>query len=782
MNARMFDFRVDLTLAIRLVGICALVFAPAHRALADSSSQQFEYAANGRFDQLEKLLEEEEAKHPLNTRDRHGLCYAYSKTKRYNKLLPCLDKLAENVKKGDRRTRLFGLDDATPTIHIMRADALIELGQYDAAVGEAKKGLDWLKKDDSDDKDMEIHCLAAMSLGSTLGAKRADGEKYAAELDKVSVSLRHADYANAKAMALGRVYMALGDYQKALDGIHSDKTFKIKSFMDNLVSGALFRGVNNWAWAELPRGFMVNKALFETGKIAEARAGYDDLLKIPQVKENGEINWLILNDRGRIAEQSGELDPAIEYYKRAIDVIEQQRSTINTEANKIGFVGDKQAVYGRVIGALFNARRGAEAYEYMERAKARALVDLLANKEDFAVPAATAKQASALLASFRAAGNDAMAQLPVDMSAAPESQKRNIAVRKAAELDALSPELASLVSVTSVPVKEIQDRLLPNEAIVEYYFHDASLYAVTVTSAGVRAAKIDSVGLEESIRLFRKQIEQRSEDVVKSAKSLYDRLLRPLEAEIANRNLLVIPHGVLHYAPFVAFHDGKDYLVQSRSLRYLPSASVLKYLKPHRSKELDSILVFGNPDLGHAQYDLPNAETEARMIAAMLPGNELLVRGKASESAFKQFAPSFHYLHIASHGEFNAANALNSRLLLSSSATDDGSLTVGELYNINLDADLVTLSACETGLGKVLNGDDLVGLTRGFLYAGSSNVVASLWQVDDLATSELMKRFYVNLQSKMQKRDALRQAQADTRRGFPHPFFWAAFFITGLGV
>ncbi len=109
-------------------------------------------------------------------------------------------------------------------------------------------------------------------------------------------------------------------------------------------------------------------------------------------------------------------------------------------------------------------------------------------------------------------------------------------------------------------------------------------------------------------------------------------------------------------------------------------------------------------------------------------------------------------------------------------------MTVGELYNINLDVDLTTLSACETGLGKVLNGDDLVGLTRGFLYAGSSNVVASLWQVDDLATADLMRSFYTKLKTGMSKKLALRQAQMDTRLKFPHPFFWAAFFLTGQGV
>ncbi len=754
-----------------------------HNVRADLGSMQFEFAANGRFDQLEKLLEDEEAKHLLNTKDRHALCYAYSKTKRYNKLLPCLDKLAENVKKGDLRTRLFGLDDATPTIYIMRADAMIELGQYEAAVVEAQKGQAWLKKDDSDDKDMIIHTLAAMSLGSTLGGKRAEGERFAADLENVSVSLQHSDYASAKAMATGRVYMALGNYQKALDGITSDKLFKLKSFLDNLVSGAFLRGINNWAWAELPRGFMLNKALLETGKISEAKTGYDSLLTIPQVKENGEIYWLILNDRGRIAEQEKQLDVAITFYKQAIDVIEEQRSTINTEANKIGFVGDKQSVYGRLIAALFNAQRPAEAYEYMERAKARALVDLLANKEDFAVPVLAAKNASVLLANYRAASHEALAQMPLDMASTDEPKKRNLAVKKAQELGAVAPELASLVSVTSMPLKEIQDRLLPNEIIIEYYFQDTDFYAVSLSQTGVRAAKIVSGGLEDSIKLFRKQIEQRDSEVIKSAQALYDRLLRPLASELGtNRSLLIIPHGMLHYVPFAALHDGTDYLVQSRSMRYLPSASVLKYLKPLRTKLPDAVLVFGNPDLGDSRYDLPNAEAEARMIAAMQPGNELLVRGKASESAFKEFAPSFHYLHIASHGEFNASNALQSRLLLSKSATDDGSLTVGELYKINLDVDLVTLSACETGLGKVLNGDDVVGLTRGFLYAGSSNIVASLWQVDDLATAELMKRFYVNLQNNMPKREALRKAQVDVRQNFPHPFFWAAFFLTGLGV
>jgi CHAT domain-containing protein len=121
---------------------------------------------------------------------------------------------------------------------------------------------------------------------------------------------------------------------------------------------------------------------------------------------------------------------------------------------------------------------------------------------------------------------------------------------------------------------------------------------------------------------------------------------------------------------------------------------------------------------------------------------------------------------------------LNSALLLSKDAGDDGMLTVNELYSIELNADLVTLSACETGLGKISNGDDIIGLTRGFFYSGTSSVIASLWQVDDDATSYLMVQFYEALQTK-NKRDALRAAQLNTMKKFSHPYFWAAFYLTG---
>jgi CHAT domain-containing protein len=176
--------------------------------------------------------------------------------------------------------------------------------------------------------------------------------------------------------------------------------------------------------------------------------------------------------------------------------------------------------------------------------------------------------------------------------------------------------------------------------------------------------------------------------------------------------------------------------------------------------------------------DLRFAQDEALAIVQTVPQSRALLRREASESALRQFSAGFSYLHFATHGEFNADAPLQSALLLAKDERSDGLLTVNKLYSLRLNADLVTLSACETGLGKIASGDDVVGLTRGFLYAGASTVVASLWKVDDQATAVLMTRFYDELKGG-DRREALRAAQLATREKHPHPFFWAAFQLTG---
>jgi CHAT domain-containing protein len=265
-----------------------------------------------------------------------------------------------------------------------------------------------------------------------------------------------------------------------------------------------------------------------------------------------------------------------------------------------------------------------------------------------------------------------------------------------------------------------------------------------------------------------------------SSGALYERVFKPLEPLVRNKNITIVPHDDLHYLPFAALSSGKGYLIDSYSIRMLPSASVMKYLgKKAATRKTTPALVLGNPDLGDPTYDLPHAGKEATAVGGLIKGSKVFLRNQATKAEVKKYGPSAQYIHFASHGIFKPEQPLESGLALAKDSDGNGMLTVGELYEMQLGADLITLSACETALGKIEKGDDVVGITRGFLYAGASTIVSSLWQVDDEATGMLMTNFYKQLKTG-DKRTALRNAQLALRNGAKsQPYYWAAFQITG---
>jgi CHAT domain-containing protein len=476
-----------------------------------------------------------------------------------------------------------------------------------------------------------------------------------------------------------------------------------------------------------------------------------------------------------------------------VDVVELQRSSVTTEASKIGFVGDKQILYARLIAVLIGQGRTAEAFDYLERCKSRALVDMLASKKDFSLPAGDATQIRELLVKVEQvemeAPNtaDASVALPGESAAPPSAEpsgQRNLGISAARRAGAAIPaEVASLVSVSSTSIEEIQARIPTDEVLIEYYFDEKSLFIFLLSQQGLQMLRSDAGSLIADARAFRDAIESPESDAyLIPAQRLYKQLVLPIEPQLAGRSkLIIVPHGVLHYVPFAALHDGRGFLIDKYAFRVLPSASVIKYLRGKHAPKAGGILAFGNPDLGDPRYDLKFAEDEARAIVKTVPASRVLVRGEATEAALRDNAAGFTYLHFATHGQFNADHPLESALILAKDSSSDGYLTVNKLYSMHLDTDLATLSACETGLGKIANGDDVVGLTRGFLFAGASTVVASLWQVDDQATSTLMSLFYEKLKDN-DKRESLREAQIDTRRTFPHPYYWAGFQLTGNAI
>lgn len=689
---------------------------------------------------------------------------SYYELRRYRDANAVADRMDKNIAAGDKS--YFG-GDFSVYPEFFRASISLDQGAYDEAVKHATIAYNKLSQ-------QIFYRSQVILIGNILGVAHAflghvdEAKKYLDIVGKVDVGW--SNLGPQKYVAMSRIYMALKQYDKALESIN-DRNAEV---------AGLLTVFYDTAFQDVPKLFIRNKSLYETGKIKEAKDGYDQLLKYPQIAQFGGIYWLILFDRANIALGEGDTATAIENLKKAIEIIEQQRSSIDSEAGRIGFVGDKQAVYQQLVGNLFSQQRYAEAFEYVERSKSRALVDMLAKQKDFAAPAVDEAKVRDLLARADQAETDAVSFAPAQPEGASAAPRSRAGVQLARQSIAeAAPELASLVAVSATPIPDIQASLPEDEALIEYYYNDKSLFAFVLTRQGLQGVPLEASGLEADVRALRKAIERPDSDGYRApAQRLYARLIQPIESVAGKEKLVIVPHGALHYLPFAALYNGTQFLIDKYSLRFLPSASVVKYIRANKLARPAGILAFGNPDLGDPKYDLHFAQEEAVAVAQTVPQSKALVRKDATESALRQYAGGFQYLHFATHGEFDAESPLRSALLLARESTGDGMLTVGKLYAMRLDADLVTLSACETGLGKIASGDDVIGLTRGFLFAGASTVVASLWQVDDRATAELMTRFYEKLKS-MDKREALRQAQFATRQKFPHPFFWAAFQLTG---
>ena len=364
-----------------------------------------------------------------------------------------------------------------------------------------------------------------------------------------------------------------------------------------------------------------------------------------------------------------------------------------------------------------------------------------------------------------------------------QSKSRAVVLALKKDLQEKAPELAALVSVTTPATAEIQGKLTPEETLLEYYFTGKNWYVFILTSGLITAQKLTITDLERNIEALRKTITaHNSVGVSQYTQALYRQLFAPIAPAVKTKKLIIVPHGALHYLPFSALSDGKEYLIDRFSLRTLPSASVLSFLQAHAKKaEAGTALILGNPNLGNPKYDLKFAQDEALAIGKILPKSKVLLGSEATETNLKTYGSQYSFIHLAAHGTFDMDKPLNSALLLARDKDNDGILRVGDLYNLSLNADLVTLSACETALGKVSTGDDVVGFTRSFLYAGARSLISSLWQVDDQATRDLMVNFYTNL-SKMSKDEALRQAQLKVKKQYPHPYYWAAFLLTGSAI
>jgi CHAT domain-containing protein len=380
------------------------------------------------------------------------------------------------------------------------------------------------------------------------------------------------------------------------------------------------------------------------------------------------------------------------------------------------------------------------------------------------------------------------------------------------------PRFAAVDPGEPATPRDVQELLLaPDAALLEYALGDTVSYALVVTPdsltlvplpprdriatlvQALRAAVDADAGRLRGRRLAP---DAPAPDLASAASRLGDAVLAPVMPALwRSRRLLVVPDGPLQFVPFELLLTGVGkkeedpgrwpYALRSAVVSYGPSATSLLNLAAWRAERegaAEGFLGVGDPDFKGAGEPLPFTRTEVERIGALFGERDrvLLMGNLAKEKTLTEpgFLSRFRFIHLATHGVADELRPERSRLALSSpeDASEDGYLQASEVYDVQLQADLVVLSACETGRGKMVQGEGVMGLPRAFLYAGTPAVVVSLWSVSDEATADLMSAFYEGMvREGLAPAEALARAKERLRAGtrWAHPFYWAPFVLVG---
>jgi CHAT domain-containing protein len=608
-----------------------------------------------------------------------------------------------------------------------------------------------------------------------------------AEARDLYVAEENAVGAAAVTLAEAQLYRAEGDYAQA-------RRAAAEAEVPLAAAGAWGRWLEaRWLQGEAARGL---------GQTAEAHAALKAARREAEQRATPQITQRCDTSLGLLAAAQGDTAEAQAAFTRAIGLIEELRAPLPAEEFRTAFLADKLTAYAELVRlCLADGRpaRVAEALGYVERARSRALLDMLGGA--FAARLDPEDPFEAELWTRLEGLREELSWFYSQINRGPDLPATRGAEAMAALYDAAREREATVQTITlqlqqrapgpfarvePLDLAGLQRDLGPDAALVEYFSLDGQLLAFVVTGqrvevirqlgseaeaeAALRQLHFQMEALRYSPSLLRPHLPQLAARTRQYLAALYDQLLRPLEAMLGARRLVVVPYRALHYVPFQALHDGQAYVIERRAVSYAPSASVLRHCLARPSRRQQRAVLLGVPD-AHA----PHVRGEVTAIAPHFAEAVTLLADQATLAALQGAAPGADVLHLACHGQFRPDNPLFSALRLS-----DRWLTVREASRLDLrHCGLVVLSACETGLSALAPGDDLIGLARGFFSAGAPSLVVSLWTVDDETTAQLMSHFYARLRAGDGPAAALQSAQRRLLAQNPHPFFWSPFVLLG---
>ncbi len=604
---------------------------------------------------------------------------------------------------------------------------------------------------------------------------------------------------------LGLTHYFLTDYTKSIE--YQQQSLEIAKEIQDLTGEGL--ALENLGWAYY--------ALEDYDRAIDF---HRQSLALAQQIGNSHAEGRALHNLGDALFQAGQFPEATLILLVTLEIWESLRSNVgNDDSNKISIFETQEMTYGLLQEVLVSHEQYDTALEVAERGRARAFIELVSQR----------RAPQSLQLEIAPPQLEKIQQIARTQNATLVSYS---VIQDVVEADGIRQERDSALYIWVVePNGDMAFRqvdLKPQQLSLQELIHNSrELIGVRSSEDNSKGEIVpgDLVKLNDDVSYWEPwqviavnpegnlltlrqssfsegvSIERPISDVVTKVErlhaqhprlqQLHELLVEPISDLLPTNpddRVIFVPHRELFRVPFAALQDTEGmYLIEKHTILTAPAIQVLEFhqSEEEKTKAVLPALIVGNPTMPELSFGdvssplapLPHAEREARDISQLLQ-TDVLIGERATTATVLEQLPNARIVHLATHGLLDERTGMGSAIALAPSESDDGWLSAAEIFDLSLDAELVVLSACNTGQGKI-TGDGVIGLSRSFLSAGAKSLIVSLWMVPDAPTADLMTAFYQHFQENFDKARALRQAMLTTMEQHPHPRNWAAFVLVG---
>jgi len=726
----------------------------------------------------------------------------YSDEADYLHALVYLEKSMTLAIQSRERSRAAGITNSYGILYLNQRD-------YAKAIDFFQKGLALAR--DCNDRFKQADLL--LNLGV---AYQLIGE-YPSSLTNLNLALDLAKQINYSELlvliqeAMGVVYSAQRKYQDALSALDAGLS-SARGMRDNARIAELL-----WRRSQVSRA---------NGDPTKSIQNATEAISLAEQLGLKNVRYLALTELGKSYGDRGENELAMQTFKKAMAQIEEMRNQVaGLENERQLFFEDKVAPFHEVVDMLLSQNKdesNQQALLIAESAKARVLLDVFgAGRLDLArVMSAREREEERGInqkvvdVNNKISHENGKAKSDERVLKDLDEQLKQARTRYEAFRNSLYAAHPELRTNRAMPASMSDINLLSdaNTAFLEFAITESKTYLLVLTKSdsGLPVLRVYPIAAAPSdiasgTRAFRDLITAQA-GFADDARKLYDLLLKPAEQQLRGKtSLCIVPDGILWDLPFQALEprDG-HYLLEDYAISYAPSLSVLRQMSLRKKSDSStSLLAFGNPTVsgevaanikatyrGEVLGPLPDSETEVSALKSIWgSSSRVLIGGSARKSVFRSEASKYNIIHFATHGILDDASPMYSRLVMAraeNDPTDDGLLEAREIMQLNIRADLVVLSACQTARGRIGAGEGMIGMSWAFFVAGVPTMVASQWKVNSESTAKLMIDFHKRLKEESSAQSqttatALQQAALNVMKDprYRHPYFWAGFIVLG---